>query len=269
MRRITGERDGAAGLRGRGDVLVLGARPRQGKVPSINTQMPSINRLTELILASRTSPASRCSRSASRRRASNSARRRSPRRLSSSTNKTRKVWKLTNINWHQGIWTTTPLSLKNWHMKIHMILTWFFWHSELSFLSKQALMSRKKKKSKKVPLPDLRRNEPFTFESSETQLEEVLMTGSLEKVRTVEISCQSLFFFNLLEVNFSIFNNRSLRANLQCTGDPCSEPKWVVSFLICPAHWDRPLHQGEVGPHLCFSCVRQDVEESIHFPISY
>ena len=37
----------------------------------------------------------------------------------------------------------------------------------------QALMSRKKKKSKKVPstslLPDLRRNEPFSFESSETQ----------------------------------------------------------------------------------------------------
>ena len=44
-------------------------------------------------------------------------------------------------------------------------------------------MSRKKKKSKKVPtLPDLRRNEPFSFESSETQLEEILMTGSLEKV---------------------------------------------------------------------------------------
>ena len=46
-------------------------------------------------------------------------------------------------------------------------------------------MSRKKKKSKKVStlLPDLsRRNEPFSFESSETQLEEILMTGSLEKV---------------------------------------------------------------------------------------
>ena len=47
-------------------------------------------------------------------------------------------------------------------------------------------MSRKKKKSKKVTtlLPDLshRRNEPFSFESSETQLEEILMTGSLDKV---------------------------------------------------------------------------------------
>ena len=52
----------------------------------------------------------------------------------------------------------------------------------MSSIPAQALMSRKKKKNKKVPLPDLRRNEPFTFESSETQLEEVLMTGSLEKV---------------------------------------------------------------------------------------
>ena len=48
-------------------------------------------------------------------------------------------------------------------------------------------MSRKKKKNKKMAAalsPDLQRqrNEPFSFESSETQLEEILMTGSLDKV---------------------------------------------------------------------------------------
>ena len=51
-------------------------------------------------------------------------------------------------------------------------------------------MSRKKKKNKKLSSssalsPDLQRgqrNEPFSFESSETQLEEILMTGSLDKV---------------------------------------------------------------------------------------
>eukprot|EP00095_Tigriopus_kingsejongensis_P008238 maker-scaffold230_size244653-snap-gene-0.11 protein:Tk08238 transcript:maker-scaffold230_size244653-snap-gene-0.11-mRNA-1 annotation:"PREDICTED: uncharacterized protein KIAA1109-like isoform X7" len=39
-----------------------------------------------------------------------------------------------------------------------------------------------KKKKSKYKIPDLRQNEPFAFESSETQREEVFMTGSMEKV---------------------------------------------------------------------------------------
>ena len=42
--------------------------------------------------------------------------------------------------------------------------------------------SGKKKKSKYKITPDLRFNEPFTFESSETQKEELMLTGSLSKV---------------------------------------------------------------------------------------
>jgi hypothetical protein len=50
------------------------------------------------------------------------------------------------------------------------------------YLQNQSHMSRKKKKSKYKMLPDLRQNEPFTFESSETQREEILMTGSMNKM---------------------------------------------------------------------------------------
>ena len=42
--------------------------------------------------------------------------------------------------------------------------------------------SGKKKKGKYKLKPDFRQNEPFTFESSETQREEVLMTGSVRKM---------------------------------------------------------------------------------------
>ena len=50
------------------------------------------------------------------------------------------------------------------------------------YLQNQSHLSRKKKKSKYKMTPDLRQNEPFTFESSETQREEILMTGSIDKV---------------------------------------------------------------------------------------
>ena len=43
-------------------------------------------------------------------------------------------------------------------------------------------MSNKKKKSSKLKMiQDYRLNEPFTFESSESQKEEILMTGSLQR----------------------------------------------------------------------------------------
>ena len=50
------------------------------------------------------------------------------------------------------------------------------------FLQNQKHSSGKKKKSKYKIAPDLRQNEPFTFESSETQREEILMTGSVRKM---------------------------------------------------------------------------------------
>jgi hypothetical protein len=46
----------------------------------------------------------------------------------------------------------------------------------------QRLLSRKKKKSKLKAVPDFRSMEPFMFESSEVQREEVLMTGSVDKI---------------------------------------------------------------------------------------
>lgn len=50
------------------------------------------------------------------------------------------------------------------------------------YFQKPALLSGKKKKASKLKLiQDYRLNEPFTFESSETQKEELLMTGSLQK----------------------------------------------------------------------------------------
>ena len=49
------------------------------------------------------------------------------------------------------------------------------------YFQKQMLPG-KKKKSKYKMSQDFRQNEPFTFESSETQKEEILMTGSLRKV---------------------------------------------------------------------------------------
>ena len=50
------------------------------------------------------------------------------------------------------------------------------------FLQNQKHLAGKKKKSKYKITPDLRQNEPFTFESSETQREEILMTGSVRKM---------------------------------------------------------------------------------------
>ena len=49
------------------------------------------------------------------------------------------------------------------------------------YFQKPAALSSKKKKSKLKIIQDYRLNEPFTFESSETQREELLMTGSLQK----------------------------------------------------------------------------------------
>ncbi len=47
---------------------------------------------------------------------------------------------------------------------------------------RSGVSSKKFKKSKYKIAPDLRQNEPFTFESSETQREEILMNGSLRKM---------------------------------------------------------------------------------------
>jgi hypothetical protein len=50
------------------------------------------------------------------------------------------------------------------------------------YFQKPAAMSNKKKKANKLKkIHDYRQNEPFTFESSEAQKEELLMTGSLKK----------------------------------------------------------------------------------------
>ncbi len=50
------------------------------------------------------------------------------------------------------------------------------------YIQSQRSFFGKKKKSKYKITPDSRQNEPFTFESSETQREEVLMNGSINKV---------------------------------------------------------------------------------------
>ena len=54
------------------------------------------------------------------------------------------------------------------------------------YIQKQRVVSKKKKKSKiVVSAADLRgRTEPFSFESSETQKEEVLMTGSIQNLHS-------------------------------------------------------------------------------------
>ncbi len=50
------------------------------------------------------------------------------------------------------------------------------------YIQSQRSVFGKKKKSKYKITPDSRQNEPFTFESSETQREEILMNGSLDKI---------------------------------------------------------------------------------------
>jgi hypothetical protein len=50
------------------------------------------------------------------------------------------------------------------------------------YFQKPLAFNNKKKKSTKLKMiQDYRLNEPFTFESSESQKEEVLMTGSLHR----------------------------------------------------------------------------------------